>query len=220
MLSKLCSVNYSQRKRGCTQDRAYNAIAACKETLAACMQCNIGWQRFFLERVLGLVGNSGAYECAALVQVFTELEAEAYASHGAAMPQRDVFMMDGIPSGAASSAHPDDDESFSALPQHPWGLSGQQTETDAQSHMDFFRAWAPIVTPARRSLDSRAATNRRVEREAEYVSGSEAGDEIGGVAEALSRELEQRLRTGELHGAGSYGDMPTALAEQVCAPVA
>ena len=150
----------------------------------------------------------------ALSQVFSELEAEAYASHGAALPHRDVFMMDGIPSGAASMSHPDDDDSFSALPQHPWGLSGQQSE--APSQMDFSRAWAPIVTPARRSLDTQAATNSRVAREVDNASGSEGGDDFGGVAEALSRELEQRLHAGELHGAGSYGDMPIALAEQVC----
>ena len=190
---------------------------ACCSSLCLAVYSFVFWQAtstvncFHFECVLDLSTHRGADVCAALLQVFTELEAEAYASTGAAFPHRDVFMMDGIPSGAASSAHPDDDESFSALPQHPWGLSGQQP--DAPSQMDFSRAWAPIVTPARRSLDSRAATNRRVEREAE---GSEGGDEIGGVAEALSRELEHRLRTGELHGADSYGDMPIALAEQVC----
>ena len=159
-----------------------------------------------------------------MLQVFSELEAEAYAAHGAAVPQREVFMMDGIPSGAASTAHPEDDEdTASALPQHPWypPAMGQQQSDHAGdlSHMDFSRAWAPIVTPARRSLDTQAATNRRVARQAAPsvtpLCGSEA-DPCEDVAEALSRELQARLNTGELHGAGSYGDMPIALAEQVC----
>ncbi len=131
-------------------------------------------------------------------------------------------MMDGIPSGTASTAnHEDDEDTASALPQHPWyppGMGQQQSDfaTDL-SHMDFSRAWAPIVTPARRSLDTLAATNRRVAREA--ATASECDSEVDpceDVAEALSRELHARLNTGELHGAGSYGDMPIALAEQVC----
>lgn len=151
--------------------------------------------------------------------MFSELEAEAYAADGgAAASQRgEVFTIDGIPSSAASVASPEEDEAaVSALPQQPWAVWGLPTsshQADLAVQMDFSRAWAPIVTPARRSLDGVAATNRRVAQAASESCG-EGGN--ADVAEALSRALEERLRLGELQSAGSFGDMPIALAEQVC----
>jgi hypothetical protein len=135
-------------------------------------------------------------------QVFSELEAEAYAAEGASAP-REIFMMDGIP----SAGFPDEDTLSTAghgPPQQPPAWSAATAAAASQAEvfsyapgMDFTHAWAPIVTPARRSLDGPAARD--------------AGD----GSDDLGDDLAERLH---VHRPGSYGEMPTALAEQVRRP--
>lgn len=109
--------------------------------------------------------------------------------------------MDGI----SSSIYPDDDTASFAShypPQpQPWAAAAaanQQDMFDFAPGMGFTaHAWAPIVTPARRSLDM-----------AQRPHPATVSDESDDLSDDLAEQLH-------VHRPGSYGEMPTALAEQV-----